>query len=264
MAISGNRPAQEDDVALDFVGMNPDSPHGNCPAVHRDRETGDGLFVGKIVSDPEVLAEVAAHGDIDVDEGVFRMPAAMWPIIAKAAAGDYELGQSGHGPLTIEDMIGVTRRTAVHLEMRDDYGLGDPSFLQWKQTGQHPADDERDEAWRQVIRAATDRGVSVRRLRVVSEPLTDYIRWEHAITTQVNAAAGEEVRWLPRSQALGLMLPAHDLWVFDNYTVRYAHFAPDGDLTSEVSTTDPRQVTAVVGAFQVAWDLAIPHANFKP
>lgn len=251
-------------MTLDFVGMNPDSPHGNCPAVHVDHRTGDGLFVGKVVTDTETLAEVATHGDIDADEGVFRMPASMWPIIAKAAAGEYDSGRRGHGPLTVEDMIGVTRRTAVHLEMRDGYDLTDPSFLTWKDTGEQPAGDERDEAWRQVIRTAVARGVTFRRLRVVSEPLSDYIRWEHAITSQVNVAAGEEVRWLPRSQAIGLLLPAHDLWLFDNHTVRYAHFAPDGTLSGEVSTTDPTQVDMVIAAFQRAWELAIPHAEFKP
>jgi hypothetical protein len=251
-------------VALDFVGMNPGSPHGNCPAVHVDHDTGDGLFVGKKVTDHETVAEVRSHGDIDTDEDVIRMPASMWPTIAKAAAGEYETGRRGHGPLSVADMIAVTKRTAVHLEMRDSYGDDDPSFLTWKETGKHPEDDERDEAWRQVIRTAVARGVSFRRLRVICEPVSDYIRWEHAITSQVNIAAGEDVRWLPRSKAVGLMLPANDLWLFDNYTVRYANFAPDDTLTGEVSTTDPEQVRAVVAAFQIAWDLAIPHAEFTP
>jgi hypothetical protein len=48
---------------------------------------------------------------------------------------------------------------------------------------------------------------------VVSEPVTDYIRFEHA-TTGSNLVVGEDVRWLPRHLATGLLLPANDYWVF--------------------------------------------------
>ena len=40
-----------------------------------------------------------------------------------------------------------------------------------------------------VVRAAVVRGVRIRRARVVSEPLSDYLRWEHACT-DVNVSAG--------------------------------------------------------------------------
>jgi hypothetical protein len=251
-------------MSLDFVGMSDTSPHGNCPAVHVERESGDGIFVGKVVTDPETIAQVTRHADIDLDEGVFRIPASMWPVIAKAAAGDYEPGLQGHGPLGVEDMIAVIRRSAAHLEMQPHYGLDDPSFLAWKATGRHPADDERDEAWRHSVRTAVARGVTFRRLRIVPEPLTDYLEWERAITTEVNVAAGEQVRWLPRSQVVGLLVPAHDFWLFDTATVRFAHFDLDGRLTSEQSTGDQAVVAQNLAAFEVLWDRAIPHADFRP
>ncbi|WP_438948653.1 DUF6879 family protein [Streptomyces atratus] len=53
------------------------------------------------------------------------------------------------------------------------------------------------------------RGVRVLRARVVSEPVTEYIRFEHAIT-DANLRAGEEVRWLPRRRASTLALPGND------------------------------------------------------
>jgi len=42
----------------------------------------------------------------------------------------------------------------------------------------------------------TERGVQIRRVRIVSEPVTDYIMFEHA-TTGSNVAAREDVCWLP-------------------------------------------------------------------
>ena len=65
--------------------------------------------------------------------------------------------------------------------------------------GRRPEEFERrlPRPWLDLIREVTGRGVPVRRARVVSEPVTDYIRFEHA-TTDSNVAAGEQVRWLPR------------------------------------------------------------------
>ena len=54
---------------------------------------------------------------------------------------------------------------------------------------------------------------------MVSEPLSDYLRWEHACT-EVNITAGEDIRWLPRTKAADLLLPGADCWVFDHRVVR--------------------------------------------
>jgi hypothetical protein len=54
--------------------------------------------------------------------------------------------------------------------------------------------------WLQTIAGTTGRGIGVRRARIVAEPISEYIRFEYDITF-TNAAAGELVRWLPRSQA---------------------------------------------------------------
>lgn len=62
------------------------------------------------------------------------------------------------------------------------------------------------------MRATAARGVKLRRARIVSEPVSEYIRFEHDGTPQ-NIAAGEDVRWLPRARASALSLPGNDCWV---------------------------------------------------
>lgn len=47
-----------------------------------------------------------------------------------------------------------------------------------------------------VVDETSGRGVVMRRLRVVSEPVRDYVRYEYD-GTFTNVAAGEDVRWLP-------------------------------------------------------------------
>lgn len=124
-------------------------------------------------------------------------------------------------------------------------------------------------AWRELVGSAVARGVSFRRLRVVPEPLTDYLRWEHHITGALNVAAGEDVRWLPRRLASGLLLPGNDMWLFDRRTVQFHHLAPDpcgpglvdhGDET----TNDPAIVAQTIAAFDAAWEHGIRHADYQP
>jgi hypothetical protein len=48
-----------------------------------------------------------------------------------------------------------------------------------------------------TLREHVRAGKSVRRARVVSEPLSDYQRWPYSIAGPM-VAAGEDIRWVPR------------------------------------------------------------------
>jgi hypothetical protein len=52
-------------------------------------------------------------------------------------------------------------------------------------------------------------GVAICRARIVSEPISEYIQFEHGITF-ANVVAGEDIRWLPRRQASRLLMPGSD------------------------------------------------------
>ena len=67
----------------------------------------------------------------------------------------------------------------------------------------------------------------MRRARIVSEPVSEYIRFEHDVT-YTNVAAGEEVRWLPRRLASDIALPGNDFWLFDERLAVFNHFAGAG------------------------------------
>ncbi len=96
------------------------------------------------------------------------------------------------------ELIAATTRSAVHLETRDAYTPDDPRFVRWLAGEPVPVPGNPD--WSDLVRAHTARGVRFRRARIVSEPLADYIRFEYALTSEVNVSAGEAVRWLPRRQ----------------------------------------------------------------
>jgi len=98
----------------------------------------------------------------------------------------------------------------------------------------------------------------------VSEPLSDYIRREPYIIDESNVAAGEEIRWLPRSRAGGLLVPANDFWVLDGGLVRFGYFAGDGEFVDHGLTDAPEIASACSEAFERVWEIATPHADYRP
>ncbi|MCX2967839.1 MULTISPECIES: DUF6879 family protein [Streptomyces] len=165
------------------------------------------------------------------------------------------------------ELLGACTRTAVHLETRDGYAIPseDEEFRAWR-AGDDPRDRPREEWWGAFHDAVVDavhRGVTVRRARVVSEPLSEYILHEYACTYR-NVEAGEDVRWLPRSQASDLLLPGNDLWIFDDRLIRYGMFSGNGELVGQSLEDDPDVVARHAAAFDAVWERAVPHANYTP
>ncbi|MFI5757492.1 DUF6879 family protein [Streptomyces sp. NPDC051569] len=168
---------------------------------------------------------------------------------------------------SFEELMTAATRSAVHLEMRDAYGVSDEAedFQHWKRTGERDTDPASVYwgPWVSLVQEAVGRGVEVRRLRIVSEPVSDYIKYEHAGTV-VNIKAGENVRWLPRRQASGLALPGNDFWLFDGATVLFNHFTGDGDVSPDGREvrTDQGVADLATRAFDAAWALATAHDHY--
>ncbi|MER0241105.1 DUF6879 family protein [Streptomyces sp. HSW2009] len=167
--------------------------------------------------------------------------------------------------LAFVDLIAGARHSAVHLEMRDSYGIGEEAaeFEQWR-AGWRPRPEPATwwgdfHTW---VRDAAQRGVVVRRARIVSEPVSDYIRYEHACTYQ-NVTAGESVRWLPRRQASDLTLPGNDFWLFDQRIVMWNHFTGDGGSAGPEIDHRPHVAKLCATAFDAVWERATPHEEYR-
>lgn len=163
------------------------------------------------------------------------------------------------------ELLAGCRSSAIHLETRDVYAVADEDedFASWKAGRRHRA-ETREQWWNpfhDAVCQAVARGVSVRRARVVSEPVTEYIRYEHSCTFQ-NVLAGEEVRWLPRRLASDLLIPGNDFWVFDDALVRFGLFSGDGAFVEHTLSDDPDVIKNVTGAFGDVWERAVPHERF--
>lgn len=155
------------------------------------------------------------------------------------------------------------RREALHLEMRDAYGTEAeiPHLAKWA------AGEIDDLGWLQpwctYVRKATTAGKTLRRARIVSEPLSDYQRWAHSLTAPM-VDAGEDIRWVPRGRVSGLMFPGNDFWLFDGELLVFLVFTGNGTVVDRPATTDPGLIARCRVSFEAAWALAIPHHDYKP
>lgn len=167
---------------------------------------------------------------------------------------------------TFDDLIANCSRSAIHLEMRDSYAVDYESgpFADWKRGLRHDPDNRESwwRPWLDLVHETVSRGVVMQRARIVSEPVSEYIRFEHS-GTFTNIAAGEQVRWLPRRQASGLALPGNDFWLFDGQWIRWNHFAGDGSFTGEEISDDPASAKLCAEAFESVWSRAIPHDVYE-
>ncbi|MEV4438302.1 DUF6879 family protein [Streptomyces sp. NPDC049577] len=161
------------------------------------------------------------------------------------------------------ELLGQCQRSAVHLELRDSYAATD-RFKAWKR-GERINWEDRESWWHpydQLIADTVSRGVVIRRARVISEPVSDYIRWEHYVT-HANVTAGEVVRWLPRRLATAIALPGNDFWLFDDALLRVHHFSGDGAVVEDEITADAEAVKLCSTAFEAVWARAIPHHQYQ-
>ncbi|MFE0683111.1 DUF6879 family protein [Streptomyces sp. NPDC058961] len=160
------------------------------------------------------------------------------------------------------ELLGKCERSAVHLELRDSYAPTD-RFEAWRR-GERIDWEDHASWWHpydQLIADSVTRGVVIRRARVVSEPVTDYIRWEHYVT-RGNITAGEQVRWLSRRRSTDIPLPGNDFWLFDDRLLRVHHFSGDGQVVEDEITQEPRTIRLCSTAFEAVWERAVPHHLF--
>ncbi|GLW16526.1 MULTISPECIES: DUF6879 family protein [Streptomyces] len=166
----------------------------------------------------------------------------------------------------MSELMESAQHSAVFLQMRDLYNVSSEAedFATWQRTGQREMDPE-SEYWKTWVKTASQaaaRGVVIRRARIVSEPVSDSIRYLHA-GVAVNINAGEQVRWLPRRRASDIALPGNDFWLFDGHVIRWNHFAGDGDVTVHEHSDDPATAKLCADAFEAVWARAIPHDQYE-
>ncbi|CAM5733840.1 hypothetical protein SBADM41S_09598 [Streptomyces badius] len=151
------------------------------------------------------------------------------------------------------------KHTAFRLETRRGYASdrNSPKWERWKSGAD--VSTEPDNTWRENVRAQTAQGKRFERVRLVDQP--DQGQQFLLASGHSNVAAGEDIRNLPRADAVRLGLPEHDFWLFDSRLV--ARFVFDDDATlGIVLSEDPAEVALACQARDAAWHHATRTAEF--
>ncbi|GIH16084.1 DUF6879 family protein [Rugosimonospora africana] len=152
-------------------------------------------------------------------------------------------------------------RTAFHLEMQDEYTVTEEAepFRKW--LNDEPDDYAWIREWHELIKSATAAGKSVSRARVVTEPVTDYVRFEHAMA-RFNVAAGEHLYWVPRRVTDHIKFPEHDFWLLDDKTLAFNVFTDDGSSFGAKLVTDQASIDQCCRVRDEVLAVGIPHDRY--
>jgi len=167
------------------------------------------------------------------------------------------------GEAEFDRLLRTFAHSSVHLEARDSYGteVELPHMAQW--VAGEPDDLGWLQGWCDTLRGHRAAGRTVRRARIVSEPLSDYQRWSYSIAEPM-VAAGEDIRWVPRRRVSSIGIPGNDFYLLDDRLVVFLLYAGNGLAVDRVTSTDPADLELCRSAFEVVWRLAVPHREYQP
>jgi hypothetical protein len=152
--------------------------------------------------------------------------------------------------------------TAYRLEtlQRYDVSYEEQTYAAFLAGSPVPPDTAKN-AWTAMIAEASAAGKSFRRVHVVSEPLTDYLRYELGWSYGPNVAAGEDIRILP-GQPGALGLPDHDYWLFDSRDLWVMEYDADGRFLHSEQVNDPPAIVEHNYWRDKALGLSTPYADY--
>jgi hypothetical protein len=151
--------------------------------------------------------------------------------------------------------------TAFRLETHDRYVDEEEQAPLRRFLAGEPPDDSWFMDWYEAVAQLVAEGRRMERVRVVSEPHSDYTRFGIDLALRLNVPSGEDIRYLPRHQADELGLPAEDFWLLDSSHVLRLHFDGDTLLGAEL-VTDPAEVVRHAKWRDMAWHYARPLSEY--
>src|SRR4051794_40957636 len=126
-----------------------------------------------------------------------------------------------------------------------------------------PPDPGKQE-WLAAVRAAVRSGRSVQRVHVVTEPLSEYLRYELSWSYSPNVAAGEDIRIIGVSpgEPWPSHLPRHDFWLFDGSQLYLQHYDRHGTWVGVEHDPDPSHAARASRWREVALHLGMPWRDY--
>lgn len=153
-------------------------------------------------------------------------------------------------------------RIALRWEAQGEYTLQDAELEPWRRWHEGHRDGfDWLRPWLDTVRNATCTGRRIARVRMLTQPLTDYLRWQLDVTP-ANLSAGEDIQVISEATARELALPEHDFWVFDDRRVVVLRFDELG-LAGAETLTDPEIVERHCRWLDIAFAHAQPFHQYR-
>lgn len=154
------------------------------------------------------------------------------------------------------DFATLFQRSAFRLELLDRYTVAAEEEPYRRFLAGEPQDPAWREPWAQLVRDAVREGKRMSRVHVVTEPLSDYLRFEFTCGYPASAEAGEDIRILRRASWPHLLLPDHDFWLFDDREAAAMDYDTEGNWLGAGMTADPE----MIGRYRLVRDRAMEHS----
>lgn len=158
------------------------------------------------------------------------------------------------------------KHTAYRLEKLQVYDVSyeeEPyrAFLEGRPEPSYPAKRE----WVAMIQDAAAAGKVMQRVHIVTEPLTDYLRYEMQSYAS-NADAGEDIRILPADEIpvddVVRFASLPDYWLFDSsdlWVMQYDHY---GKFLWAQQVTEPATIVRAMLWRDAALHYSVPYADY--
>lgn len=154
----------------------------------------------------------------------------------------------------------TVQRSSWRWECQGWYAVDMPDVDRWLR--REPAiETDEDRSWIDYISSLHAAAIPFRRVRMITEPITDYLRWM-LTTSDRNVAAGEDIRWIDQRQVVDLGPPDYDFYIFDDDRVVILRFDPAKELVGVELDDSPDIVEQHQQWRDHVWPLATPHADY--
>jgi hypothetical protein len=222
-----------------------------CPEVF----VGNGHIVvqGYEVGNPEVLGLATPPAG----EALVELPRELFTQAARS------LERVPVSEQEIYEAVEAFKSTAFRLETLPQYAVPqDVERLRvFRETGQPPARTTETSPWLGLIARTTAAGRRWSRVHIVSEPLTEYLRFE-LLAYRDNASAGESIRIADRDTHAALAHLTEDFWLLDgdgDHSVAVLmRYDADGHFLGAERAEHPDTVARCRAERDLALALAVP------
>jgi hypothetical protein len=151
---------------------------------------------------------------------------------------------------------------AYRLETLDSYDAPSEREHYARFLAGQPVDPGWRQPWKRLVGEVLDSGRSMARVHVVTEPVSDYMRFGLLHGYPANVEAGEDVRIIGRAQAQAAGLPDMDYWLFDDELALRLVYDDAGALIRAEENRDPEALSQYLDWRTTALRLAMPLASY--